>query len=46
MEDFVKDNFLNKVAEECIDRFEKININFPTKKLKIASLLQYAGIKS
>lgn len=44
MEDFVKDNFLNKVAEECIDRFEKININFPTKKLKIASLLQYTGI--
>lgn len=44
MEDFVKDNFLNKVAEECVDRFEKININFPTKKLQIASLLQYAGI--
>lgn len=44
MEDFVKDDFLNKVAEECINRFEKININFPTKKLKISSLLQYAGI--
>ena len=44
MEDFVKNDFLNKVAKECIDRFEKININFPTKKLKIASLLQYAGI--
>ena len=44
MEDFVKDAFLNKVAEECINRFEKININFPTKKLKISSLLQYAGI--
>ena len=44
MEDFVKNDFLNKVAKECIDRFEKININFPTKKLKITSLLQYAGI--
>ena len=44
MEDFVKDNFLNKVAEECINRFEKININFPTKKLQIASLLQYVGM--
>mgnify|MGYP000966607973 CR=1 FL=1 len=44
MEDFVKDDFLNKVAEECIDRFKKANINFPTKKLQIASLLQYAGI--
>lgn len=44
MEDFVKDNFLNKVAEECIDRFKKANINFPTKKLQIASLLQYTGM--
>lgn len=44
MENFVKDNFLNKVAEECIDRFKKTNINFPTKKLQIASLLQYTGM--
>lgn len=44
MEDFVKDDFFNKVAEECIDRFKKTNINFPTKKLQIASLLQYTGM--
>ena len=44
MKDFVKDDFFNKVAEECIDRFKKTNINFPTKKLQIASLLQYTGM--
>lgn len=44
MNNSLKNDFINKVAEECINRFEKININFPTKKLQIASLLQYAGI--